>query len=79
MWLFSESDDDAIDHAEAILSRLPYEGVGEGVTIRHCDKLESNAAWRRCEEAARELGFSLWLAPVATGADEAEFEAMDPP
>jgi hypothetical protein len=80
MWLFSESDDDAVERADTILSQLPYESVEEGaISVLDCDALEHKPEWRSHENAARQLGFSLFLSEIATGTDEGNFETMDAP
>ncbi len=80
MWLFSDSDEDAVSRAETILSQLFYESVEEGaVSIRECDQSEPNPEWLSRENAARQLGFSLFLTSIATGGEERDFETMDAP
>jgi hypothetical protein len=80
IWLFGSSDEDAIERAERVLEQLPYERVGDSVSVRNRESETSGVAeFQRLEKLARQVGLALLLMSVATGAEEHDFETMDPP
>jgi hypothetical protein len=80
IWLFGSSDEDARKRAEKVLEQLPYERVGEGISVRDREsKTGGSAEFRRFEKEALEVGLALRLASLATGVDEGDFETMELP
>jgi hypothetical protein len=79
MWIFSSSDEDVIERAEAILSHLPYERVGSDCSIRDCVEPSATAEWRACEASARKIGFSMFLSSIEPGLEGDDFDEIAAP
>ncbi|MFZ1219413.1 MAG: hypothetical protein WAO00_08970 [Chthoniobacterales bacterium] len=88
IWLFANSPGDAAERVAAIVAVLPYERVGDEVSVctgeenaaeenRARDGGPSEETRKQCrlrEQLARESGMSMLLIAVAVGGDDTGFE-----
>jgi len=79
VWLHEESHQAAGERAAAIVELLPYERIGDRVSVLARETPPKRPEFERCERAANDLGVAFFFVGSPTGADDEDFEQADLP